>query len=101
VALDFPELVITAGRMGFPWTDEMIAVVTKHENVYIDTSAYTIKRYPAELVRYMEGHGKRKVMFGTNYPMITAAKALESLDGLGLDAEVRSFLSLMLPVHQE
>jgi uncharacterized protein len=87
VALDFPELVIVAGHIGYPWTEEMIAVATKHENVYIDTSAYTIKRYPAELVRYMKGHGKRKVLFGTNYPMITAAKALEGLDGLGLDAK--------------
>jgi hypothetical protein len=66
-ALDFPELVIIAGHIGYPWTEEMTAVATIHENVYIDTSAYTIKRYPAELVRCMEGHGKRKVMFGTHY----------------------------------
>ena len=90
VALDFPELVIIAGHIGYPWTEEMIAVATKHKNVYIDTSAYTIKRYPAELVRYMKGRGKTKVLFGTNYPMITAAKALEGLDGLGLDAEARA-----------
>ena len=32
----------------------MIAVARKHENVYIDTSAYTAKRYPPELVRYMK-----------------------------------------------
>jgi len=90
VALDFPELVIIAGHIGYPWTQEMIAVATKYENVYIDTSAYTIRRYPPELVQYMKGHGRKKVMFGTNYPMITAAKALEGLDGLGLDAEVRA-----------
>mgnify|MGYP001210817635 CR=1 FL=1 len=49
-----------------------------------------LKRYPLELVQYMRGHGKRKVLFGTNYPMITAAKALEGIDRLGLDAEARS-----------
>jgi uncharacterized protein len=90
VALDFPELVIVAGHIGYPWTQEMIAVATKYENVYIDTSAYTIRRYPPELVQYMKGHGRKKVMFGTNYPMITGAKALEGLDGLGLDAEART-----------
>ncbi|MBT3225571.1 MAG: amidohydrolase, partial [Deltaproteobacteria bacterium] len=89
VALDFPELVIVAGHIGYPWTEEMIAVATKHENVYIDTSAYTVKRYPPELVRYMKGHGRKKVMFGTNYPMITAGKALEGLDNLGLDDEAK------------
>jgi uncharacterized protein len=46
VAIDFPELVIVGGHIGYPWTDEMIAVATKHANVYIDTSAYTVQRYP-------------------------------------------------------
>ena len=37
----------------------------------------------------MQGHGRTKVMFGTNYPMITAAKALEDLDRLELDHEAK------------
>jgi predicted TIM-barrel fold metal-dependent hydrolase len=87
VALEFPDLVIVGGHIGYPWTNEMIALATKYPNVYIDTSAYTAKRFPPELVAYMRGHGRRKVMFATNYPMITAAKALEGLDGLELDEE--------------
>lgn len=90
VALDFPELVIIGGHIGYPWTDEAIAVATKHENVYIDTSAYTVQRYPAALVEYLRGHGRRKVLFGTNYPMILPAKALEGLDALGLDGEAKA-----------
>jgi predicted TIM-barrel fold metal-dependent hydrolase len=94
VAIDFPELVIVAGHIGYPWTDEAIAVATKHENVFIDTSAYVVKRYPPALVDYMRTHGRRKVLFGTNYPMIAPARALEGLDALGLDAEARElFLS--------
>ena len=90
VALDFPELVIIGGHIGYPWTEEMIAVARKHENVYIDTSAYTAKRYPPELVRYMQSTGgRRKVLFGTNYPMIFPQHALEDLDTLGLDDETR------------
>ncbi|WP_343264853.1 amidohydrolase family protein [Kordiimonas laminariae] len=94
VALDFPELKIVGGHIGYPWTDEAIAVATKHENVFIDTSAYTAARYPAQLVEFMRRHGRRKVLFGTNYPMITPGKALEALDSLGLDDEVKElFLS--------
>jgi predicted TIM-barrel fold metal-dependent hydrolase len=89
VALDFPDLVIVAGHIGYPWTEEMVALARKYPNVYIDTSAYTAKRYPVELVRYLQGSGRRKVMFGTNYPMILPQKALEGLDALGLDAEAR------------
>lgn len=90
VALDFPELKIVAGHIGYPWTDEAIAVATKHANVYIDTSAYTAARYPAQIVQYMREHGRRKVLFGTNYPMVTPAKALSGLDALGLDAGTRA-----------
>jgi hypothetical protein len=90
VALDFPELIIVGGHIGYPWTEEMIAVCRKHENVYIDTSAYVPKRYPAELIAYMQsGTGRKKVMFGTNYPMIFPQQALDELDALGLDEEVR------------
>src|SRR5512145_410007 len=78
VAIDFPELVIVGGHIGYPWTDEMIAVATKHANVYIDTSAYTIARYPRALVDYLRGHGRDKVLFGSNWPMVPPAKALEA-----------------------
>jgi hypothetical protein len=89
VAIDFPELVIVGGHIGYPWTDEAIAVATKHGNVYIDTSAYTVQRYPAALVEFMRGHGRRKILFGSNYPMIEPARALEGFDGLSLDNEAR------------
>ena len=87
VALDFPELTIVGGHIGYPWTDEAIAVATKHENVFIDTSAYTVKRYPQALVTFMKEHGRSKVLFGSNYPMIMPASALEGFDALQLDAE--------------
>src|SRR3954453_14284008 len=90
VAIDFPELVIVCGHIGYPWTEEMVAVARKHENVYIDTSAYTSKRYPPELVRYMQSRsGRRKVMFGSNFPMIAPEAALADLGALGLDDEGR------------
>jgi predicted TIM-barrel fold metal-dependent hydrolase len=50
VAIDFPELLIIGGHIGYPWTEEMVAVCRKHENVFIDTSAYIPRRFPPELV---------------------------------------------------
>jgi predicted TIM-barrel fold metal-dependent hydrolase len=89
VALEFPELRIVCGHIGYPWTTEMIAVATKHPNVFVDTSAYTAKRYPAELVEYLKKNGRKKVLFGTNYPMITAAQCLKGLDEIITDDEIR------------
>lgn len=94
VAIDFPDLVIVGGHIGYPWTDEAIAVATKHENVYIDTSAYTAKRYPPALVDYLKTNGRKKVLFGSNYPMIMPGQALADLDGLDLDPSTQHlFLS--------
>jgi len=89
VALEFPELKIVCGHIGYPWTVEMIAVATKHPNVFIDTSAYAAKRYPVEFVEYLKSNGRKKVLFGTNHPMITPAKCLEGLQDLKLDDETK------------
>jgi predicted TIM-barrel fold metal-dependent hydrolase len=90
IAIDFPELVIVCGHIGYPWTEEMVAVATKHPNVCIDTSAYTAARYPAPLIAYLRGHGRDKVLFGSNWPMVPPAKALAALAGLQLGAEVEA-----------
>ena len=90
IALDFPELKIVCGHIGAPWHQEMIAYARKFPNVYIDTSAYTPKRYPEELVKYMkEGSGKHKVLFGTNYPMLSSSECLQQFDLLNLNDETK------------
>ena len=68
----------------------MVAVATKHPNVYIDTSAYTVRRYPPQLVAYLRSHGGGKVLFGSNWPMIAPRKALEGLDELALPETTRA-----------
>jgi predicted TIM-barrel fold metal-dependent hydrolase len=85
VALEFPELVIVGGHIGYPWTAEMISLATKYPNVYIDTSAYKASRYPRELVDYLRGHGRHKVLFGSNHPAWPAADCLADLPRLQLD----------------
>lgn len=89
VALDFPELTIIGGHVGFPWTNEMISLATKYPNVFIDTSAYKIRRYPRELIDYMRGHGMKKVLFGSNFPMISPAECLDGLEEQELSEECK------------
>lgn len=90
VAHEFPELVIVGGHIGFPWVAEMISLAMKYPNVYIDSSAYKASRYPRDFVEYLRGPGRRKVLFGTNYPMLDLAECLAGLDELGLDADARA-----------
>jgi predicted TIM-barrel fold metal-dependent hydrolase len=85
VALEFPDLRIVGGHIGYPWTAEMISLATKYPNVYIDTSAYKVRRYPKDLIEYLRTHGRRKVLFGSNYPAWPAKDCLEGFESLGLD----------------
>jgi hypothetical protein len=87
VALEFPELRIVAGHIGAPWTQEILSLATKFPNLYLDTSAYKATRFPEDFVGFIRGRGARKVMFGTNYPMLTAGACLEGLASLELGEE--------------
>ncbi|SEB53401.1 hypothetical protein SAMN05216178_1038 [Pseudomonas saponiphila] len=84
VALDFPELVIVGGHIGHPWTDEMIGLAWKHDNIHIDTSAYLPTYYPAQLLHFMRTYGQDKVLFGSNFPQLSLKKCLEQVQALEL-----------------
>lgn len=89
VLLDFPELTVVGGHVGHPWTDEMVSLARKYPNLYIDTSAYKMKRLPAELVEYMRNDGADRVLFGSNFPMIQHSACFEGFEDLDLDGATR------------
>ncbi len=90
VALTFPELRIVAGHIGHPWTDEMIGVAWKHENVYIDTSAYAPRYYPPQLVHYLKTYGQDKVLFGTNFPQLSWEKCVQQVREMNLPGDIQA-----------
>lgn len=67
----------------------MLSLARKYPNFYVDTSAYTVHRLPQALTDYLRGPGRTRVMFGTNWPMISPQRCLAHLDALDLDAEAR------------
>jgi uncharacterized protein len=89
VLLDFPELVVVAGHVGCPWEQEVLSLCRKYPNFYVDTSAYKCGRIPKVLKDYMGGRGAGKVLFGSNFPMLTPGQCLASLDELELDVDSR------------
>lgn len=94
VMLDFPELVVVGGHVGFPWIDELLTMTIKFPNFHVDTSAYAVHRLPPAFIDYMKGPGRSRVMFGTNWPMLSPSRCLEKLDQLNLDqAHKEAFLS--------
>jgi uncharacterized protein len=94
VALTFPELRIVAGHIGHPWTDEMLGLASKHENVFIDTSAHLPRHYPPQLVHFMKTYGRSKVLFGTNFPHLSFQRCVEQAKALDLPEDsARAFFT--------
>jgi uncharacterized protein len=93
IAVHFPELRIVAGHIGWPWTEEMIAIAWKHPNVWIDTSAHLPKHFPAEFVRFLKSFGQDKVIWATDWPIVDFERSLTQLADLDLKPDVlRKFL---------
>ena len=88
VACDFPELKLIGIHIGIPWTDEMIAMAWKHENIYIGADAHSPKYWPDSFIRYLNSYGQDKVIFGTDFPVLDFKRTMQEIDALGLKPEV-------------
>ena len=88
VAADFPGLTIIGAHPGWPWTDELLAMAVHKGNVYIDLSGWAPKYFPAMLVQYARTVLKDKVLFGTDWPLLTVERWEKEFAELGFSAEV-------------
>ena len=89
VAADFPELDIILAHPSFPWQEEALAVAVHKPNVYIDLSGWSPKYFPEILVRYTNTLLKDKMLFGSDYPLITPDRWLADFEKLEIRDEVR------------
>jgi hypothetical protein len=93
VACDFPELKLIGIHVGIPWTDEMIAMAWKHDNVFIGSDAHSPKYWPQSFVNYINTFGQDKVMFGTDYPVLGFKRTMDEVLALNLRPDpLRKFL---------
>jgi predicted TIM-barrel fold metal-dependent hydrolase len=89
VAVDFPDMPIILAHPSFPWQEEAISICMHKPNVYIDLSGWSPKYFPPILVQYTNTLLKDKVIFGSDYPLITPDKWLEEFDKLPIKDGVR------------
>ncbi|TDD08388.1 amidohydrolase [Saccharopolyspora terrae] len=89
VAVDFPELRIILAHPSFPWQDEALAVATHKPYVYIDLSGWSPKYFPPQLVHYANSLLQDKVLFGSDYPVITPDRWLSDFEKLDMKPHVR------------
>ena len=89
VAVDFPGMKIILAHPSFPWQDEALSVATHKPQVYIDLSGWSPKYFPPQLVQYANSLLQDKVLFGTDYPLLTPERWLADFDKLPIKDSVR------------
>jgi len=89
VAADFPGLNIILAHPSFPWQEEALAISVHKPNVYIDLSGWSPKYFPEILVQYINTRLKDKMLFGSDYPLLTPERWLRDFEQLPIKDEVR------------
>jgi uncharacterized protein len=92
VAVDLPELKIVLAHPSFPWQDEAISVCLHKANVWIDLSGWSPKYFPPQLVQYANTQLRRKVLFGSDFPLITPDRWLSDFAEAPFRDEVRPLI---------
>lgn len=92
LAVDCPKLKIIMAHPSVPWQDEAIAIAGHKPNVYIDLSGWLPKYFPTSLVHSANRMLKRKVLFGSDFPMLTPDAWLESFHAMDFRDDVRELI---------
>ncbi|HLH42109.1 MAG TPA: amidohydrolase family protein [Bryobacteraceae bacterium] len=92
VAVDFPDMPIILAHPSFPWQDEAISVCLHKPQVYIDLSGWSPKYFPQNLIQYANTLLKRKVLFGSDYPLLTPDRWLADFANIPIKDEVRPLI---------
>lgn len=92
VAADLPSLPIVLAHPSVPWQDAAISIATHKANVFIDLSGWSPRYFPPQLVRAANGRLRRKVLFGSDYPVITPDRWLADFAELEIRPEVRPLI---------
>lgn len=92
VAIDFPDCPIIIAHPSWPWQDEALSVAMHKPNVYIDLSGWSPKYFPKPLVQYANTLLKDKVLFGTDFPLITPERWMKDFEEAGFRDEVKPLI---------
>src|SRR6201998_777664 len=89
VAVDFPDMPIILAHPRFPWQEEALSVATHKPQVYIDLSGWSPKYFPPILVQYANTLLKDKILFGSDYPVLSPERWMEEFEKLPIKPEVK------------
>jgi len=92
VAVDFPDMPIILAHPSWPWQDEALSMCLHKAQVYIDLSGWSPKYFPPQLVHYANTQLKHKILFGSDFPLITPDRWMDDFEKIDIRDEVRPLI---------
>ena len=92
VAIAFPDMQIIIAHPSWPWQDEALSVAMHKPNVWIDLSGWSPKYFPPQLVQYANTLLKDRVLFASDYPLITPDRWMKDFDHSDFRDEVKPLI---------
>ncbi|WP_028311293.1 amidohydrolase family protein [Derxia gummosa] len=92
VAAHFGSMQIVIAHPSWPWQDEALSVAMHKPNVWIDLSGWSPKYFPPQLVQYANTLLKDRMLFGSDYPLITPERWMKDFDEAGFRPEVKPLI---------
>jgi predicted TIM-barrel fold metal-dependent hydrolase len=92
VAADFPDMTVIIAHPSWPWQDEALSVCLHKPNVYIDLTGSTPKYFSPELIRHANSQLKHKMLFGSDFPLITPDRWMKDFAEAGFRPEVQPLI---------
>jgi predicted TIM-barrel fold metal-dependent hydrolase len=92
VAVDFPDMPIIMAHPSFPWQDEAISICLHKPQVYIDLSGWSPKYFSPNLIQYANTLLKNKVLFGSDYPLLTPDRWMADFEKIAIREEVKPLI---------
>ncbi len=84
VCYRFPELRLAMAHGADPWWGVAIRLMIKYANLQLMTSAYAPKRFPPELVHFMNTRGQDKILFASDHPALPLERCVREAHALDL-----------------
>ena len=87
----FPELKViqTHGGTAHPYMEVAIHNIIKYPNCYLQTNASRPKYFPPEFIQHLNTRAQDKVIWASEYPLLTFKRSLDDVAELPLREHVR------------
>lgn len=92
VAVDFPDMTIIIAHPSWPWTDQALSIALHKPNVYIDLSGWSPKYFPPQIVQYANGQLRKKMLFGSDFPLIKPDRWIAEFRAAGFKPEIHDLV---------